>query len=109
MICRPIDHGADLVIQSLTKYYDGHNMTVGGAVIAASEELDERMHLMQNMYGNIMSPHNAFLVLQTAKTMPLRVRQQSANAMELATFLEAHPKVTKVIYPGLQSHPQKEL
>lgn len=109
VICRPIDHGADLVVQSTTKFYDGHNITVGGAVIAATDELNERMHFIQNMHGNIMSPMNAFLQLQTTKTMGLRVRQQSANAMAIASWLEAHPKVTKVVYPGLDSHPQKEL
>jgi|EP00945_MAST-04E_sp_MAST-4E-sp1_P000720 cystathionine gamma-lyase len=109
MIVRPLDHGADLVIQSTTKFYDGHNMTVGGAVIAKTQELDERMHLVSNMHGNIMSPQNAFLTLQTSKTLPLRIKQQSASAMKLATWLESHPKVEKVVYPGLDSFPQKEL
>ena len=109
VICRPLDHGADLTLQSTTKFYDGHNMTVGGAVIAKTKELDDRMHMVQNMHGNIMSPMNAFLQMQTTKTMPLRVRQQSNTAMKIATFLESHPKVTKVVYPGLASHPQKEL
>ena len=109
VICRPIDHGADLTLQSTTKFYDGHNITVGGAVIAATKELDDRMHHVQNMHGNIMSPMNAFLQMQTIKTMPLRVRQQSATAMKIATWLETHPKVTKVVYPGLASHPQTEL
>ena len=109
VICRPIDHGAHLTLQSTTKFYDGHNMTVGGAVIAKTKELDDRMHMVQNMHGNIMSPMNAFLQLQTIKTMPLRVRQQSQTAMKIAQFLETHPKVTKVVYPGLESHPQKDL
>merc|ERR1712079_544258 len=72
VICRPLDHGADLVIQSLTKYYDGHNIGTGGAVIASTKELDDRCHFVQNMHGNIMAPMTAFLVSQTAKTMPLR-------------------------------------
>jgi cystathionine gamma-lyase len=109
VICRPLDHGADLTLQSTTKFYDGHNITVGGAVIAKTKELDDRMHMVQNMHGNIMSPMNAFLQMQTTKTMTLRVRQQSATAMKIATFLESHEKVTKVVYPGLASHPQKEL
>ena len=109
VICRPLDHGADLTLQSTTKFYDGHNITVGGAVIAKTQKLDERMKMIQNMHGNIMSPMNAFLQLQTTKTMPLRVRQQSNSAMKIAEFLETHPKVTKVVYPGLASHPQKEL
>merc|ERR1711957_1087552 len=65
--------------------------------------------LVQNMHGNIMSPMTAYLILQTMKTMGLRVRQQSASAMNIATFLEGHPKVSKVVYPGLASHPQEEL
>jgi cystathionine gamma-lyase len=109
MICRPLDHGADLVIQSTTKFYDGHNMTVGGAIIAKTQEWDERMHFVSNMHGNIMSPQNAFLTLQTSKTLPLRIRQQSATAQKVAEWLEAHPKVEKVVYPGLDSFPQKEL
>ena len=109
VICRPLDHGADLVIQSLTKYYDGHNMGVGGAVIAKTPELNERMHFMQNVHGNIISPMTAYCMLQTSKTMGLRIRQQSATAHKIAEWLEAHPKVEKVVYPGLQSFPQKEL
>lgn len=108
-VCRPLDHGADLTIQSLTKYYDGMNIGTGGALIAKTPELYERIKLIQNMHGNIMSPMTAFLMLQTMKTMGLRVRQQSASAMKIATFLESHPQVSKVVYPGLASHPQKEL
>lgn len=108
-VCRPLDHGADLTIQSLTKYYDGLNIGTGGALIAKTPELYERIKLIQNMHGNIMSPMTAFLMLQTMKTMGLRIRQQSASAMKIATFLESHPKVSKVVYPGLASHPQKEL
>ena len=108
-ICRPLDHGVDLTIQSLTKYYDGHNMGVGGALISSTPELQERIKLVQNMHGNIMSPMTAFLMLQTMKTMGLRVTQQSNSAMKICQFLESHPKVEKVVYPGLDSHPQKEL
>merc|ERR1719321_96983 len=109
VILRAMDHGCDLVIQSLTKYYDGHNITTGGAVISKTPELAERIGLVQNMNGNIMTPWVAFIQMQTAKTMPLRIRQQSASAMKIATFLESHPKVTKVMYPGLASFPQKDL
>jgi cystathionine beta-lyase/cystathionine gamma-synthase len=108
-ICRPLDHGADLCIQSMTKYYDGHNITNGGALISKTEELYKRTKLIQNMHGNITSPMVAFLQLQTMKTMGLRVKQQSASAMKIATFLESHPKVEKVLYPGLDSFPQKAL
>jgi len=109
IIQRPIELGADLVIQSTTKFYDGHNITVGGAVICATKELHERIKHMQNVHGNIMSPQNAFYTLQTAKTLGLRIKQQSANAMKVATFLESHPMVDIVRYPGLDSFPQKEL
>ena len=109
VICRPLDHGCDLVITSLTKYYCGHNISVGGAVIASTPELNDRMKFMQNVQGNIISPMTAYMMLQTSKTMALRVRQQSKTAQALAEYLEAHPKVEKVVYPGLASFPQREL
>ena len=108
-VCRPLDHGCDLTIQSLTKYYDGLNIGTGGALVAKTPELHARIKLIQNMHGNIMSPMTAFLMLQTMKTMGLRIRRQSESAMKIATFLEGHPKVSRVVYPGLASHPQKEL
>jgi len=108
-IMRPLDHGCDLTIQSLTKYYDGLNMGLGGALISATPELYERTKLVQNMHGNIMSPMTAYMMLQSMKTMGLRIRQQSSSAMKIATFLETHPKVEKAVYPGLASFPQKEL
>merc|ERR1712151_957259 len=109
VMCRPLDHGADLVIQSLTKYYEGHNMMTGGSVISKTKELADKIKWVQNVHGNIMNPFAAFIILQTTKTMALRVRQQSESAMAIATFLESHPKVTKVVYPGLASHPQKDI
>ncbi|CEM32862.1 unnamed protein product, partial [Vitrella brassicaformis CCMP3155] len=109
LIMKPLDLGADIVIQSTTKFYDGHNITVGGAVVCKTKELDDTMHFHQNVLGNIMSPQVAFYQLQTTKTMALRVRQQSATAQRVAEFLEKHPKVDKVVYPGLKSFPQKEL
>eukprot|EP00933_Yihiella_yeosuensis_P019418 TRINITY_DN1574_c0_g1_i1.p1 TRINITY_DN1574_c0_g1~~TRINITY_DN1574_c0_g1_i1.p1 ORF type:complete len:418 (-),score=100.89 TRINITY_DN1574_c0_g1_i1:336-1589(-) len=109
VMLRPLDWGADMVIQSLTKYYEGHNMFTGGAVISADKELHEKVKWVQNVHGNIMNPFAAFMVLQTSKTMALRVKKQSENAMAIATWLESHPKVTKVVYPGLASHPQKAL
>jgi cystathionine gamma-lyase len=109
VICRPLDHGADLVIQSLTKYYEGHNMMTGGAAIAKTQELAEKLKWVQNVHGNIINPFAAYMILQTTKTMALRVKQQSATAMAIAQYLEKHPKVVKVIYPGLASHPQKAL
>ena len=108
VILRPLEFGCDLTLQSMTKFYCGHNIGTGGGVVAKNPEHFERLKLAQNMHGNIMAPQVAFNMLQTMKTMPLRVKQQSQNAMRIAQWLEAHPKVTKVVYPGL-SHPQKEL
>jgi|EP00670_Eutreptiella_braarudii_P008605 cystathionine beta-lyase/cystathionine gamma-synthase len=106
---RALDLGADMALQSTTKYYDGHNMTVGGAVAAATKEIDEQLHFYQNIHGNIMSPMVAFFTLQTSKTMSLRLKQQSATAQKVAEFLHEHPNVEVVRYPGLPDFPQKEL
>lgn len=109
IMLRPLEHGADMVIQSLTKFYEGHNMMTGGAVICKDKDMYDRVKHIQNIHGNIINPFAAFMILQTSKTMGLRVRQQSATAMAIAEFLESHPKVTKVYYPGLKSFPQKAL
>ncbi|CAG9582678.1 putative cystathione gamma lyase [Leishmania major strain Friedlin] len=108
-IMRPLDHGADVTLISTTKYVDGHDMTVGGALVTNSKELDAKVRLTQNILGNVMSPQVAFLQLQTVKTMSLRVTKQSHNAQKIAEFLETHRAVDRVVYPGLASHPQKEL
>lgn len=108
VIMKPLDFGCDLVIQSLTKFYCGHNISTGGAVVWKDPEMADRIKLCQNMHGNIMAPQVAFNVLQTMKTMDLRVRKQSENALKIAQFLEDHPKVTGVTYPGL-THPQKAI
>ena len=96
VILRALDHGADIVLQSTTKFYDGHNISNGGAVVCATEELYNRAKHVQNMHGNIMTPMVAYFQLQTAKTMGLRVKKQSENAMKIAQYLEGHDKVTKV-------------
>ncbi len=106
---RALDLGADLSLHSTTKYLDGHNATVGGAVIAKTAELDEKMRFIQNSTGSIMSPQVAWLTLQGCKTLSVRMDQQSANAMAIAEYLEAHPKVNQVCYPGLPSFSQHEL
>lgn len=108
VIC-PLEFGVDIVIQSTTKYYDGHNMTIGGAVACASIEDCNPIFAYRNRHGSIMSPMIAFFTLQSTKTMHLRVREQSNNAQKIATFLEEHPKILEVGYPGLASFPQKEL
>ncbi|MEM9404176.1 MAG: PLP-dependent aspartate aminotransferase family protein [Pseudomonadota bacterium] len=106
---RPLDLGADLSLHSTTKYFDGHNATVGGAVIARTAELDEKLRFVQNTTGSIMSPMVAWLTLQGTKTLSVRIDQQSANAMAIARYLEEHPKVAQVAYPGLESFAQHEL
>ncbi|MBT8086222.1 MAG: PLP-dependent transferase [Woeseia sp.] len=106
---RALDLGADLSLHSTTKYFDGHNATVGGAVIAKTQELDEKMRFIQNSTGSIMSPQVAWLTMQGCKTLSVRMDQQSANAMQIARFLEAHPKVKQVAYPGLESFSQHAL
>ena len=106
---RPLELGADLVIHSTTKYMDGHNATVGGAVVAGSRELDESLRFVQNATGMIMSPQVAWLTLQGSKTLSVRMDRQSSNALKIAKFLEMQPAVERVGYPGLESFPQREL
>jgi len=106
---RPLELGADLAVHSTTKYLDGHNATVGGAVVSANAELDDQIRFVQNATGTIMSPMVAWLTLQGCKTLSVRMDAQSANAMQVARMLEAHPKVDRVCYPGLESFPQHEL
>ena len=101
--------GADVSVHSTTKYMDGHNATVGGAAISKSQEHADAIRFIQNSTGSIMSPQVAWLTLQGCKTMSIRMDQQSANAMAIAKFLEAHPKVEQVSYPGLESHPQHDI
>ena len=103
------DLGVDLSIHSTTKYLDGHNATVGGAVVMAREEHVEPVRFIQNATGVIMSPMVAWLTLQGTKTLAERMDGQSDNAMLVARFLESHPAVAKVVYPGLESFPQHEL
>ncbi len=106
---RPIELGADLVIHSTTKYFDGHNATVGGAVTSKTAEQAEKVRFVQNATGSIMSPQVAWITLQGAKTLSVRMDAQSASALSIAKFLESHPKVDRVCYPGLPSHPQYDL
>jgi len=106
---RPFALGADLSIHSTTKYMDGHNATVGGAVISKTSELGEKIRFIMNSTGSIMSPMVAWLTLQGCKTLSVRMDQQSASAMAIAEFLENHDKVEQVRYPGLKSFPQYEL
>ncbi len=107
---RPLDHGADIVMHSATKYLNGHSDIIGGiAVVGDNEDLASRMAFLQNSVGGIQSPFDSFLALRGLKTLALRMERHCESAMKVAQFLEAHPKVGKVYYPGLTSHPQHEL
>jgi cystathionine beta-lyase/cystathionine gamma-synthase len=106
---RPLDLGAHLVVHSTTKYLNGHSDSVGGVVIATRDEDVEWLRFIQNGAGGIMSPFDAFLVLRGTKTLPLRMARHSSNGLALAQFLESHPRVMRVYYPGVPSHPQHEL
>ncbi|GBD09331.1 Cystathionine gamma-lyase [Candidatus Thermoflexus japonica] len=101
---RPLDYGIDLVVHSATKYLCGHNDVMAG-VIAGSAELIAGLREMQAMLGGILDPHAAYLVLRGLKTLALRVQRQNENGMRVAEFLSAHPKIRRVWYPGLPSHP----
>jgi len=106
---RPIDFGADLVIHSTTKFLNGHSDSVGGAVIAVRDDHIEWLRFVQNAEGAIIGPMDAWLVLRGTKTLPIRMERHNTNALALADYLQSHPKVDSVIYPGLPSHPQHEL
>lgn len=106
---RPLELGADLVVHSTTKYFDGHNATVGGAIVTRTAEQDDALRFVQNASGVIMSPQVAWLTLQGSKTLSVRLERQSANAQAIAEFLEQHAAVAAVGYPGLASFPQREL
>ena len=110
MLQRPLDLGADLVLHSATKYLNGHSDMVGGMVVVGDNaELAEQMAFLQNSVGGVQGPFDSFLALRGLKTLPLRMKAHCANALALAQWLEKHPAVEKVIYPGLPSHPQHEL
>lgn len=106
---RPIELGADIVVHSATKYLNGHSDMIGGIAVAASEELAEKIGFLQNAVGAISGPFDSFLALRGLKTLALRMRQSSESALRIAGWLEKHPRVAKVLYPGLPSHPQHEL
>jgi cystathionine beta-lyase/cystathionine gamma-synthase len=105
----PIALGADIVMHSTTKYLNGHSDGIGGALIGTKPEHKERFLLVQKAAGSILSPFECFLVLRGIKTMPLRIKQHEENGRVVAEFLSTHPKVEKLAYPGLKSHPQHAL
>jgi cystathionine beta-lyase/cystathionine gamma-synthase len=106
---RPLELGADIVLHSLTKYLGGHSDVVGGALIGNDESLREELAFLQNSAGGSGGPMDAFLVMRGTKTLALRMERHCQNAAELASYLEAHPMVERVHYPGLASHAQHEL
>ncbi len=105
----PLDLGADIVLHSLTKFINGHADIVGGALIINSEEWNKKLRKTMAYFGANMDPHQAYMVYRGAKTLSLRVLKAQENAMAVAEFLENHPKVGWVKYPGLKSHPQFDL
>jgi cystathionine beta-lyase/cystathionine gamma-synthase len=102
---RPLRLGADVVVHSTTKYLNGHSDSVGGAVICSDPEDGAKIGFVQNAAGGILSPFDAFLVTRGIKTLPVRMRAHDANGRAVAAFLAAHPKISRVLYPGLPSHP----
>jgi cystathionine beta-lyase/cystathionine gamma-synthase len=106
---RPLALGADVVLHSTTKYINGHSDVVGGALITSDPELCERIPFLQNAIGAVPSPMDCYLVMRGIKTLPIRMHAHVAGASELAARLAAHPRVARVHYPGLASHPQHEL
>jgi cystathionine beta-lyase/cystathionine gamma-synthase len=103
---RPLDLGADITLLSTTKYIEGHNSTVGGSIATRDEALLERLRLVRKTLGCIQSPHESWLTLRGLKTLPLRLQQHSTNAQKVAEWLERHPKIARVHFPGLASFPQ---
>jgi cystathionine gamma-lyase len=109
-IQRPLEHGFDIVVHSATKYLNGHSDALGGvAAVGTNASLKERLTYLQNALGSVSGPFDSFLILRGIKTLALRMERHCANAMAIAQFLESHPKVERVYYPGLESHPQHAL
>jgi cystathionine gamma-lyase len=106
---RPLELGADIVMHSATKYLNGHSDMIGGVAVAANAELAERIAFLQNAVGAISGPFDSFLALRGLKTLALRMRAASENAVQIAAWLEKQQRVERVLYPGLPSHPQHEL
>lgn len=107
---RPLELGFDLVMHSATKYINGHSDMIGGIVVVGeNEELSNQLAFLQNAVGSIAGPFDSFLALRGVKTLAIRMQHHCENALKLAEWLETHPKVRRVIYPGLKSHPQHDL
>lgn len=105
---RPIEWGADIVVHSTTKYLNGHSDSIGGVAVTAHAEDAEKIAFLQNAVGAIISPFDSFLVMRGTKTLSVRMQQHDKNGRQVAAFLDEHPKIQKVYYPGLPQHPQHE-
>ncbi len=106
---RPLEFGADIVIHSTTKYISGHNQIIGGIAITNRGDINEKLKFVQKTVGAVSSPFDCWLTLSGVKTLHLRMPRHSANAMQVAQYLEQQPKIERVIYPGLPSHPQHNI
>jgi cystathionine gamma-lyase len=109
VLLRPLELGADLVMHSATKYLGGHSDCLAGVLVAANEQLFRELYFVQNATGAVLGPFESFLLARGLKTLELRVREQSRSALAIAGWLERHPKVTRVLYPGLPNHPGHDL
>ncbi len=109
MLQRPLELGADIVVHSATKFLNGHSDMVGGVAVVGDAELGERLWYLLNSIGGIQGPFDSFLAMRGLKTLALRMRAHSKNALQIAQWLEQHPAVSTTLYPGLASHPQHEL
>ncbi len=105
----PLKLGADVVVHSMTKYLGGHSDVVGGCIVTSNEKIYERLKFIQNAVGGVPSPFDCWLVLRGLKTLAVRMERHCSNAQAVAEFLSSHPKVARVIYPGLKNHPQHAL
>ncbi|MEO1327020.1 MAG: cystathionine gamma-synthase [Pseudomonadota bacterium] len=106
---RPLELGADIVMHSVTKFLNGHSDMVGGVAVTADPEIAEQLTFLQNSIGSVLGPFDSFLALRGLKTLNIRMQQHTKNATAIAEWLEQHERVTKVLYPGLTSHPQHAL
>jgi O-succinylhomoserine sulfhydrylase len=109
VLSRPLEHGADIVVYSATKHIDGQGRTLGGAVVGSREFIDGPVQNLMRHTGPAMSPFNAWVLVKGLETLSLRVERMERTALEVARFLEGHPRVTRVVHPFLPSHPQHEL
>ncbi len=105
----PLKYGIDLVVHSASKYMGGHSDILGGVIVGSKDVLDSIMNNERSLFGAVMDPHQSWLLIRSLRTLPVRLKQHQENGMQVAAFLESHPRVSAVYYPGLQSHPQYEL